>query len=233
MRSLVIIYLLVSFSAFAQETSDFFYSNDGQWVEVSNTNCMVWNSFPKTNETVTWSGDIRDKKAFGNGTLQWFVDGKPTSKYEGEMRDGQQHGKGKGSCYGTVWTGEWAEGHCVSNCVKKLFDSSSNYQGDHTNGIPHGVGVLIYSNGNSYKGQFEFGKKNGFGEEDLVGGGKYIGEYKNDLFHGEGTCYYKTGNIVSGTWSNSVLVSAGNYTAKNGEKFKVRMINGKYHRLQP
>lgn len=233
MKLLIVICLLLSFSAFAQETSDLFYSDEGQWVKVSNTNCMVWSSFSKTNETVTWSGGIRDGKAFGNGTLLWFVDGKPTSQYEGGMRNGKQHGKGIVSYNGTVCTGEWSDGRCTSQSIKKSIPDGCSYEGEHTNGIPHGSGIMIFPNGNVYEGQFKFGKKDGFGEEDLIGGGKYIGEYKNDFFHGTGTCYYKTGNIVSGAWSNSVLVGVGDYTSASGEKFKVRMINGRYHRVQP
>ena len=232
MKNLIIIFLLAS-TALAEDISDVFYSDEGKWIQTSNTNCLVWSSFPKPNETVTWDGKIEDGKASGIGTLQWFSDGKPTSKYEGEMQGGLRHGKGTASGYGAVFVGEWAKGRCVSETIRMTYSDGRKYEGEQTKGIPHGTGVMTFPNGNKYRGQFKFGQKDGFGEEDLLGGGKYVGEYKSDFFHGKGTCYYKTGNIVSGTWSNSVLVGAGDYTSASGEKFKVQMINGQYHRLQP
>ena len=232
MKSFIALCLLASV-ALAEDFSDSFYSDSGSWLNASNTNCLIWSSFPKPNETATWTGDIKDGKASGNGTLQWFSDGQPTSKYEGKMMNGLQHGKGIVTGGGSIITGEWLEGRCVFETIELTYSDGRKYEGGQTNRIPHGTGVMTFPNGNKYRGQFNFGKKDGLGEEDLLGGGKYIGEYKNDFFHGKGACYYKTGNIVSGTWSNSVLVGVGDYTSASGEKFKVQMINGQYHRLQP
>src|SRR5262245_61361564 len=65
------------------------------WVVDSRKGCWLWNADPQPNETVTWSGACGpDGRATGKGTAEWFLDGKPDGRYEGELRDGKLHGRG-------------------------------------------------------------------------------------------------------------------------------------------
>lgn len=74
----------------------------GRWQQVENNpNCVVWNDYPQLNVTVTWSGACASGKAQGRGTkvLRSLIDGEwKENKYEGEMKDGKEHGRG-------VWVG--------------------------------------------------------------------------------------------------------------------------------
>lgn len=67
--------------------------NPGWAVDVR-TGCWVWNSNPQPVESVTWTaGCEADGRASGSGHLVSDYGGK-TSSYEGEIRDGKQHGRG-------------------------------------------------------------------------------------------------------------------------------------------
>jgi hypothetical protein len=71
-----------------------FYSASGKWMQASNTNCVLWNSFPTNGESVTWSGNLLDGKAHGKGIIQWFTNGVPTTSYIGEVKGGLADGHG-------------------------------------------------------------------------------------------------------------------------------------------
>jgi len=87
-------------------------------------------------------------------------------------------------------------------------ETHSVYKGDVRNGVPHGLGVLISTNGWKYFGSWKNGKQHGQGT--FIGGdkwyhigGKSVGEWKDGNFW-NGTEYDKKGNItykiVNGEW---------------------------------
>ena len=63
-------------------------------------------------------------------------------------------------------------------------DFHAKYKGDVVIGRPHGVGTLVYPDGNKYVGEFMNGlfhgqgKYNGPGTETLSNGWKYVGEWR-------------------------------------------------------
>lgn len=59
------------------------------------TGCAVVNMNAEPNVGITWSGECEHGLAQGKGVLQWLRDGKPTERYEGEMKDGLYEGTGK------------------------------------------------------------------------------------------------------------------------------------------
>ena len=54
------------------------------------------------------------------------------------------------------------------------------YEGEVENGVPNGVGILIYPEGNTYIGDFKDGVPNGQGTFTWSDGDKYVGEFKDD-----------------------------------------------------
>ena len=51
----------------------------------------------------------------------------------------------------------------------------------------HGWGCLIYSNGESYIGQWKNGQVEGYGEYFNEDGSEYKGQWVGDVQHGKGT----------------------------------------------
>lgn len=183
-----------------ETVTNLFYSPSGKWMKTTNKDCMVWDSFPREKESVTWSGDTTNGKAFGFGKLQWFTDGTPTSSYEGQLKDGMSDGHGIDALKdGKSFEGDWEKGSLVSK-------------------------TMIYRDGNdhSYKGEQVGGFKDGQGEE-MMPGGKYIGHFKHNRFDGKGEMILANGDKITGEWADSKLVGIGTYTSKDGQTIKVKM----------
>lgn len=66
----------------------------GDWILSSDTQCKLWNPNPIANESITWSGSCPDGIAQGQGIVQWFLNGVPKDRYEGQVEAGKQHGSG-------------------------------------------------------------------------------------------------------------------------------------------
>ncbi len=56
------------------------------------------------------------------------------------------------------------------------------YKGNVENGVPNGLGYLIYPYGSRYLGSWKNGKMNGQGTFTYPNGEKYFGEWKNSKF---------------------------------------------------
>ena len=80
------------------------------------------------------------------------------------------------------------------------------FEGDFVNGIRSGSGKW-QSNINSdeydsYSGEYDRDKKNGFGIYKWADGSEYEGFFKDDLKDGEGTIRYKNGKVAKLLWRN-------------------------------
>jgi hypothetical protein len=195
-------------SSQSQEATNKFYSPSGKWTRASNTNCVVWNSFPVDTESVTWSGGVLDGKAHGKGTVQWFTNGTPTTSYVGEMKHGLADGHGRAKSPFEEYEGEWSRGLFVS-----------------TNG------TIKYPDGNWYKGELQNGFKTGKGEELMKGGMRYVGQFEDGRFKGKGELILTNGDRITGDWRDSKLLGAGTYHVKGGGSFKVKQTEAGIERL--
>ncbi len=183
-----------------QTPTNKFFSESGIWVKAYNTNCLIWNSFPRDGESVSWSGRVVDGHAQGSGVLQWFTNGVPTSRYEGEMKEGRMDGHGITSNHVVSTEGDFKRGLLVPGIVK-----------------------IHYASGGSYEGEAKDGFKEGQGTEVMAGGVKFVGQFKRDKFDGAGKMIWPNGDTVAGEWKNSQLVGAGTLIRADGESIKVKM----------
>ena len=185
-----------------------FYAASGKWVQASNTNGVIWSSWPRTGESVTWKGGVVDGKAHGEGIVQWYTNGVPTTQYEGELKGGLADGHGTVRGGGEEYAGEWRAGSLML-----------------TNG------TIKYAHGKWYRGEIKDGFKMGQGEELMKGGVKYVGDFKYDRFNGKGTMLYPNGDRITGEWRDSKLDGVGVYHPKGGESFRVRQSGAGIERL--
>jgi hypothetical protein len=119
--------------------------------------CKVSNPSPKPNETVEWSGDCLDGYADGKGVLQWYLDGAPSTRYEGTIHGGLLSGRGKLSMpNGASYEGQWLAGKQEGKGVQSMPDGT-RYEGEWKNGQPNGHGVLRNAAGETFEGDWEDG----------------------------------------------------------------------------
>ena len=121
--------------------------------------CKIANPNPKPNETVAWSGPCPNGVAEGMGVLQFSMDGKAGSRYEGEVKQGVISGRGKLSTPdGAIYDGDWVDGK------------------------PDGYGKYNAPDGSSFVGGWTAGKQDGPGTYRDVTGAVLTGDWKNGKF---------------------------------------------------
>ena len=158
----------------------FAQSPQPRWIADVRTGCRISDLFPDPGETVNWTGACLNGIAQGRGVLEWFQNGKPNGRYEGEVREGKLDGQG-------VFT--WPDGQ--------------RYEGEFRDGRRDGHGILVDFNGNRYEGEWHNDKLNGPGVAvDIHTGARYEGEFRDDKAHGFGTFWRPSGTVYRGTWKD-------------------------------
>ena len=92
----------------------------------------------------------------------------------------------------------WGECCKVEDYVWKGFgdkDTHPKYKGEVENGVPNGLGFLIYPDGSRYVGSWKNGTFHGKGKMIYSDGGKYVGESKDGEWW-NGTYYDENGIII-------------------------------------
>ena len=163
------------------------------WTADPQTGCRVWNAAPKGNETISWSGRCQSGVAQGPGVMQWFEDGKPSERDEGEWRDGKMIGRGVTA---------WANGN--------------RYEGEFRDGQRSGRGVYTWANGNRYEGEYRDDKRNGHGVEIQADGSRYDGDYRDGHRDGHGIQTFANGDRYEGQFRNGRPDGPGKYTSSGG-----------------
>ena len=122
------------------------------------------------------------------------------STYEGEQRDSDSHGFGKG-----VSVNQRREG--------------SEYVGERVNDERHGEGTCIWPDGTRYVGEWKNDKRDGKGTCTWADDTKYVGEWGNGRRNGEGICTWSDGKKYVGKWLNNQQNGQGTSTWANGHKY--------------
>jgi hypothetical protein len=66
-------------------------ADQGEWITASES-CKVWNAYPRTNESVSWSGTCRAGYGEGVGEIVWQRDGEPESTSQVTPKHGKPNG---------------------------------------------------------------------------------------------------------------------------------------------
>lgn len=149
------------------------------WIQDTKTACRIRNPAPQPRETVTWSGACPNGIAEGIGVLQWFDDDRPSDRYEGELRDGWENGRGI----------------ATSTVI------ADHYDGEWRDGWRHGQGVYDFANGDRYEGDWFEGLRTGRGTMVWADGARYEGGWLDGRPNGQGTYTDAADAVFSGTWS--------------------------------
>lgn len=131
------------------------FSSAGKWVRASNTNCLIWSSFPREGESVSWSGPVVDGKAEGKGFVQWFTNGIPTTTYEGELKGGRSDGHGTAKGYGQTLEGDWKDGCLLLKNMICHYPDGRWYKGENRDGFEGGAGRRNDAGGSAIRGTLQ------------------------------------------------------------------------------
>lgn len=146
-----------------------------------------------------------------NGNVIWYF--KNGKRYEGAIKNGQRHGKGR-------------------------FISENNmlvYDGEYKDGKQHGQGVLYSPSGWKYVGEFKNGLKNGQGTM-YYNQGSWTGEWKDgERFKGNGLILFyddngnATGKFYNGYIVNGKAAGRGILRFPDGSRFDGEFYNDDYY----
>jgi hypothetical protein len=128
------------------------------------------------------------------------------NRYEGEMKDGKRHGKGKMD-----------------------FANGDKYIGDWFDGNRTGQGVYIHANGDRYEGQFKDDKKHGKGKLDFANGDKYTGDRVDGNRTGRGVLTWPDGDRYEGEWKDGNQTGQGVFTWRDGNRYEGQFKDDKKH----
>lgn len=76
------------------------------------------------------------------------------------------------------------------------------YQGEHRNGIPHGLGEMKFADGSQYQGAWENGMRHGSGNMKFANDDQFVGYWMRDKRHGKGRLICQNGGYYNGIWNN-------------------------------
>ena len=101
------------------------------------------------------------------------------------------------------------------------------WSGECSNGKANGIGILSWSNGDKYIGDYKDGNMHGQGTYAWEKKDQYTGEWQNNDFHGHGTFIYGDGDKYVGKYKNGKFHGKGTYTFANGDVIEGIWENGK------
>ena len=119
------------------------------------------------------------------------------------------------------------------NCIGTLrFSNGDTYTGEFNYGKPNGKGSFAYANGDSYSGTVAEGQRHGSGTYISAAGDKYVGQFNEGKFEGVGTYYFlannrSKGDVYVGEFSSNTFNGQGRYTHSNGQVFVGSFANGR------
>ena len=84
-------------------------------------------------------------------------------------------------------------------------DGTVSYSGDYHDGLRSGEGDAVYRNGDTYKGSWIHGKRDGYGEYCYKRlGVVYKGDWRQGLRHGSGSVVFQNGDSVDMLWTEDL-----------------------------
>lgn len=92
------------------------------------------------------------------------------------------------------------------------------------------LGPYLYPNGDTYKGQYFRGDREGYGEIVSKGGEVYYGQWDKDQMHGRGRYVFKTGCLYEGDFVAGKFEGKGEFhDAELGSKYVGKFKDGFQH----
>lgn len=111
-----------------------------------------------------------------------------------------------------------------------FWSDGSKYEGQFRNDMICGNGRKLMINGEYYKGQFDHDLPNGYGTYIELHGAKYEGEWKDGKMHGRGTQVFKDGEkTYVGQYYEGKMHGQGTMYFKDGSYYEGDFVQGLFH----
>jgi len=161
--------------------------------------------------------------------------------YEGNLVNGIKNGFGKLMCAndGDTYDGHWLNDKFDGYGEFKNSNSTYIYKGEFKNGYKHGKGKIIFANGDTFSGLFEFYMKHGFCTltnsgniyECIFQYNKLDGHCKAtiNIVSGFGTYVFPNKSTYRGRFKNSMFHGKGTFIGIDDSKYIGNMKNNKMH----
>lgn len=208
------------------------------WIADGRTGCKVQNAHPVPNEAVQWTGGCANGYVEGRGALQWYLNGKPNGRTEGEWRAGRLNGRALTLHEdGRRHEGEYKDGQADGRGII-TFANGMRLDGLYRNGKANGRGVLTaqngirlegdfvddaivrgiqtWPNGNRYAGAFKDYLPDGKGVMTQANGTRYEGDFKAGTWDGQALVNYAVGDVYQGAWRGLYPNGRGTLRGRSG-----------------
>ena len=90
-----------------------------------------------------------------------------------------------------------------------------------------GLGVLVYTNGRTYEGEWLKNRRHGRGYEFFSNGNSYHGTHEDGKANGKGVYQWKHGEVYDGEWMKGIKHGYGVWKGQNGESYIGQWVNSK------
>lgn len=154
--------------------------------------------------------------------------------YEGGVKDGKPHGRGK-TFYkeGKVqYDGDWVHGRLTGQCRVYNKHDMLVFEGECRKERPHGQGTMYFTDGTKYSGSWDNGAADGEGTLFYANGNPhYDGSWRQGKFHGSGKMFFPEGKLTyyDGQWDNDLMHGGGMIYYHNGHlRYDGYLSRGKF-----
>jgi hypothetical protein len=178
-------------------------------------------------DEIVYSGEWIDGEFKGKGIQ--YLSKNNEFKYEGNFSNNLFSGLGKLNYnnplgYSYFYEGSFEKSKFEGEGVFKFYKNDNNnndynnnmlpkeeYNGLWKNGFPSGKGVYVWRNGNIYNGNYDDGKKKGFGKLTFNSGDSYFeGIWSNGKPNGKGNLFLEKNLKISGVWRQGKIQKIDN-----------------------
>lgn len=107
-----------------------------------------------------------------------------------------------------------------------VYSNGDSYEGEFLNDLQHGTGTYRSPAGWSYTGQWALGQHAGHGIEVYTSGARYEGEFKADMREGQGRYTEVDGSVFEGEWKAGALTGRCKIHEASGHNYEGMCVAG-------
>ncbi|TNV73190.1 hypothetical protein FGO68_gene10970 [Halteria grandinella] len=127
------------------------------------------------------------------------------------------------------YEGQYDELYLMTGTGNWQNEDGQTYQGQWQRNKRNGYGKNTWPNGGSYQGEYKDNNRHGQGIYKWANGNSYEGEYKDNNRHGQGIFKWSSGDSYQGEWKDNNRHGQGIYKWANGNSYEGEYKDHKKH----